>query len=140
MQTYGEVAGLPPEKRKFHCLKHSIATHLLDAGADLAFVKDWLGHANIPEYHDLCTAHYRNARQHGAEGVCKSSGSVRPHSEALPLQLPERHAGGMSEYAQVNILMTALMREEVKAPPRVWQALIASRAKRRADRHLPQAI
>jgi site-specific recombinase XerD len=47
MQTYGEVAGLPPEKRKFHCLKHSIATHLLDAGADLAFVKDWLGHANI---------------------------------------------------------------------------------------------
>jgi integrase/recombinase XerD len=47
MQTYGEVAGLPREKRKFHCLKHSIATHLLDAGADLAFVKDWLGHANI---------------------------------------------------------------------------------------------
>ena len=47
MQTYGEVAGLPVEKRKFHCLKHSIATHLLDAGADLAFVKDWLGHANI---------------------------------------------------------------------------------------------
>jgi integrase/recombinase XerD len=47
MQQYGEVAGLPEEKRKFHCLKHSIATHLLDAGADLSFVKDWLGHANI---------------------------------------------------------------------------------------------
>jgi type 1 fimbriae regulatory protein FimB len=47
MQTYGKAAGLPPEKWKFHCLKHSIATHLLDAGADLAFVKDWLGHANI---------------------------------------------------------------------------------------------
>ena len=47
MQTYGEQAGIPMEKRKFHCLKHSIATHLLDAGADLAFVKDWLGHANI---------------------------------------------------------------------------------------------
>jgi integrase/recombinase XerD len=47
MQTYGEMVGLPKEKRKFHCLKHSIATHLLDAGADLAFVKDWLGHANI---------------------------------------------------------------------------------------------
>jgi hypothetical protein len=29
MQTYGEKAGLPPEKRKFHNLKHSIATHLL---------------------------------------------------------------------------------------------------------------
>jgi integrase len=29
MQQYGEVAKLPPEKRKFHTLKHSIATHLL---------------------------------------------------------------------------------------------------------------
>ena len=47
MQTYGEAAALPPEKRTFHILKHSIATHLLDAGADLAFVRDWLGHANI---------------------------------------------------------------------------------------------
>src|SRR5262249_24452610 len=47
MQTYGELAGLPREKWKFHCLKHSIATHLLDDGAGLAFVKDWLGHANI---------------------------------------------------------------------------------------------
>ncbi len=28
-------------------LKHSMATHVLDADADLAFVKDWLGHANI---------------------------------------------------------------------------------------------
>ena len=36
MQQYGEATGLPVEK-----------THLLDAGADLAFVKDWLGHANI---------------------------------------------------------------------------------------------
>jgi site-specific recombinase XerD len=38
MQTYGEQAGLPPEKRKFHSLKHSIATHLLDARGELKFV------------------------------------------------------------------------------------------------------
>jgi type 1 fimbriae regulatory protein FimB len=47
MQRYGTLAKLPKEKQKFHILKHSIATHLLDAGADLSFVKDWLGHANI---------------------------------------------------------------------------------------------
>ena len=47
MQKYGAAALLPAEKCKFHCLRHSIATHLLDAGADVAFVRDWLGHSNI---------------------------------------------------------------------------------------------
>jgi integrase/recombinase XerD len=47
MQSYGERAGLPPGKRKFHSLKHSIATHLLDARGELKFVQDWVGHKNI---------------------------------------------------------------------------------------------
>jgi integrase/recombinase XerD len=47
MQKDGEVAALPKPKRRFHALRHAIAVHLLDAGADVAFVQDRLGHANI---------------------------------------------------------------------------------------------
>jgi type 1 fimbriae regulatory protein FimB len=47
MRKYSEVASIPAHKRKFHSLKHSIATHILDAGEDAAFCRDWLGHKNI---------------------------------------------------------------------------------------------
>ncbi len=47
MKKYGTIAGIPKEKQQFHALKHSIGTHILDAGEDIYFAKDWLGHKNI---------------------------------------------------------------------------------------------
>ena len=47
MKTYGTAAGLPAEKQQCNALKHSIGTHILDAGEDIYFAKDWLGHKNI---------------------------------------------------------------------------------------------
>jgi site-specific recombinase XerD len=43
---YRRAAGLPA-RLTCHSLRHSIAKHLLDAGASLEFVQDHLGHRNI---------------------------------------------------------------------------------------------
>ena len=43
---YRTLAGLPAD-RTSHSLRHSIATHLLDAGVSLEFVQDHLGHQSI---------------------------------------------------------------------------------------------
>lgn len=68
MKNYGVKAKLPKDKCHFHALKHSIATHLLETDADLRFVQDWLGHANIQNtviYASLIsTTRERKARKH----------------------------------------------------------------------------
>jgi len=43
---YRDSAGLAT-RYTCHCLRHSIATHLLDAGMSLEFVQDHLGHRSI---------------------------------------------------------------------------------------------
>jgi site-specific recombinase XerD len=45
----------------FHVLKQPIATYLLDAGADLRFVQDWISHASIRNtiVYEQLTSHRR---------------------------------------------------------------------------------
>lgn len=46
-----------------HCLRHSIATHLLDAGLSMTFVQDHLGHKNIQSttIYARVSGHHREA-------------------------------------------------------------------------------
>jgi type 1 fimbriae regulatory protein FimB len=42
-----ERAGLPKDKRHFHCLKHSLGVSLVEANVNLAIIKQALGHKSI---------------------------------------------------------------------------------------------
>jgi type 1 fimbriae regulatory protein FimB len=46
-RSVAAAAGLPPDKRHPHVLKHSLATHLVAANVNLALVKTQLGHKSI---------------------------------------------------------------------------------------------
>ena len=44
---YAAEAALPRDRRHLHCLRHSVAVHLLDAGEEIDFVRDHLAHKSI---------------------------------------------------------------------------------------------
>ncbi len=46
-KKYAILAGISPENRHVHVLRHSIAVHLMNASWSAADVQDWLGHKCI---------------------------------------------------------------------------------------------
>jgi site-specific recombinase XerD len=46
-QKVAELAGLPPNKRHPHVLKHSLASHLVAGNVNLALIRQALGHRSI---------------------------------------------------------------------------------------------
>jgi len=65
IKRYGAEARIPASKRHFHILKHSIAVHMLQAGAEIKLVQELLGHRNIQNtlvYAELVSS-YRDDRQ-----------------------------------------------------------------------------
>jgi len=81
-----DAAGLPPTATA-HSLRHSIATHLLDAGVSLEFVQDHLGHQSIrsTSVYAKITSRHREALFHQLES---SPWIVQP-----PPTRPARTAG-----------------------------------------------
>ena len=61
MKHYGELAGIPAEKRHMHTLKHTCGTHLLQRGESIEDVQDHLGHANVQN--TLIYAKFTNQRR-----------------------------------------------------------------------------
>lgn len=47
MGHYATIAGLPPDRRNCHRLRHSIGRHMQEEGFDISDVGDHLGHADL---------------------------------------------------------------------------------------------
>ena len=74
MKKYCALANISSEKAHFHVFRHSIAIHLLDAGADVMFVRDLLGHRNIQN--TLIYAQYTSQRRDEIHRVLFATGRI----------------------------------------------------------------
>jgi site-specific recombinase XerD len=53
-QSIAEAAGLPKGKRNPHLVKHSLASHMVAAGTNLAFIRQSLGHMSASSTARYC--------------------------------------------------------------------------------------
>jgi integrase/recombinase XerD len=66
MKHYGLLAGIPPEKRHMHALKHSCGTHMSERGESAEAIQDWLGHRD-PRSTDVYMHFSKRRRQEVVE-------------------------------------------------------------------------
>jgi len=92
---YRDAAGLP-RRLTCHALRHSIATHLLDAGCSLEFVQDHLGHRSIrsTSIYAQITDHHRLAlfqKLERSPWIVQPRKGGRGHAYS---KVPSPHRGG----------------------------------------------
>lgn len=95
-------AGIEKRDRSVHSIRHSCATHLLEAGADIRYVSELLGHESIET-----TARYTHVQ---AEGLKKMFKSYHPRENAMYAEVDDNYRSSAGE------LKTELLRK--------WDALV----------------
>lgn len=82
-KEYLVSAGLSREKFTIHCIRHTCATHLLEAGADVRYVQELLGHENIET-----TVRYTHLMMENLKRVYKT---YHPRENAYYLEIDEKY-------------------------------------------------